>query len=95
MNLSQIECGKFGSGIAKNAGWVRTDFLQISNLPLYQLRHTSLVYPCILDTTFSILSNTVLYYTILYYTIIYYTILYYTILYYTILYYTILYYTIL
>ncbi len=89
MNLGQIKFGEFGSGSAKNTGWVRTDFLQIFNLPLYQLRHTSLVEDNILDTTFTILYS-ILYYTILYYTILYYTILYYTILYYTILYYTII-----
>jgi hypothetical protein len=50
VNLSQIEFGEFGSGSVKNTGWVRTDFLQISNLPLYQLRHFSLVFNDILDT---------------------------------------------
>jgi hypothetical protein len=111
VNLSQIEFGEFGSSIAKNTRWDRTDFLQIFNLPLYQLRHTSLMNNYNFDTTFSIrtvyytilyytiLNYTILYYTMLYDTIPYYTILYYTILYctiyYTILYYTILYYTIL
>jgi hypothetical protein len=82
LNLSRIEFGEFGSGIAKTTRWARSKFLQIYNLPLYQLRHTSLVVDCSLDTALTILYS-VLYYTILYYTILYYTILYYTILYYT------------
>ncbi len=46
--------------------WAQTDFLQVSNLPLYQLRHTSHVNNFILDTIFTILYS-LLYYTILYY----------------------------
>ncbi len=72
INLRQIE---FGSAAPTTPRWARTDFLQISNLPLYQLCHTSLVNNCIFDTTFTILYS-VLYYTILYYTILYYTIRY-------------------
>ncbi len=62
VNLSQIEFGEFGSGSVKSTGRVQTDFLQISNLPLYQLRHTSLVHDDILDTTFT--TFTILYYTV-------------------------------
>ncbi len=65
VNLRQIEFGEFGSGSAKNTTMARTDFLQISNLPLYQLRHTSLVKISILDTVLTILYYNILSYAVL------------------------------
>ncbi len=89
MNLSQIECGKFGSGSAKNTG----GFKPTSFRSLICHSTNCATFPLFLLTFLTqYLLYCPVYYTILYYTILYYTILYYTILYYTILYYTILYY---
>ncbi len=43
VNLRQIEFGEFGTAVPKTPRWAPSEFLQISNQPFYQLRHTSLV----------------------------------------------------